>query len=124
MSGETNALGHERLSGIGLLSQWFDANNFQQASAPELNAREVLLSYLDTTLGESEPNTPLEFAKAALIRDAIGDNRNRSAFAQLFGLKKAESAEQIVLKGPNAVVESMEKAIRNNAALLKSLPQK
>jgi hypothetical protein len=118
-SGDLSA-GRHRLGEMGLGLQHSSTSDFSEITDSEAAARLVLLGYLDGTLGDSEPNTPLEFAKAQLIRDAIGDNRNASMFDQFFGRRKSESAETLLASG--RLIATLEKVIRNNRKMLSSLP--
>lgn len=46
----------------------------------EMGYRQALLDQLDRKLGKSAAGTPLEYRKAQIIRNALGDYRNNSAF--------------------------------------------
>jgi hypothetical protein len=116
--GELPPPDRKRLKGMGLALQHpkGPSEECRSASDVELSHRQVLLNILDGELGPSDPDTPLEFAKAQLIHDAIGDNRNASLFVQTLGLWKPESAEKLVRTG--RARETMQKLIRKNSNLI------
>ena len=107
---DQRAAGKERLINMGL--------GYNMDAEGEVEARLVLVGWLDGLLGDSEPVTPLEFAKAAVIREAIGDNRNASNFAHMFGLKRSESALQFLSR--RGWAERLEAIVRKNPALFPS----
>jgi hypothetical protein len=86
----------------------------------ELVARQKLIDILDAELGPSSPNTPLEFAKATIVRELIGDNLNASAFDRMFHRWKSESAERLIESG--RAREEILRRIRRKADHLRTLP--
>ena len=114
----TGAL-NERLRQMGLGSRYLDGRSFSAASDSELSARAVLLNHLDQILGESAPNSRNEMAKAGVIRELIGDNRNASVLVGILRLWRSESAEALVARG--RVRERVERAVRRNQALFEPL---
>lgn len=97
----------DRLNNMGL--------GYNIANEDEANARLAMLSFLDVMLGESSPNTPLEYAKADVVRQAIGDNRNASALARLLGLRRSESAREFT--GKKGWAQKLEAMARKNVAV-------
>jgi hypothetical protein len=108
---DTREADHRRLKEMGL---WYAITSDSEAAA-----RLVMLGFLDVRLGDSAPKTPLEFAKAAIIRDAIGDNRNASAVARLLGLRRSESAVKFV--NTSGWAKTLERVVRKNQGLLDSV---
>jgi hypothetical protein len=111
----------ERLEDMGLVYRYPDGKTYSRPDAEELAARLVLVGILDTLLGPSTKNSPLEFMKASLITAEIGDNRNASAFDRMFGRWKDESAAKLVRSGK--ANDAMQRQIRLNAETLRTLPK-
>jgi hypothetical protein len=105
---------------MGLMYKSRDGVTIERPSDSELVARQKLVDILDAELGPSSPDTPLEFAKANLIRTLIGDNINASAFDRVFHRWKSESAERVIERGQ--AWEAMLRQIRRNADHLRNLP--
>lgn len=111
----------ERLGQMGLLYRCRDGKSYERPTDAEIEARQKLVEILDSELGPSSPNSPLEFAKATIVREAIGDNLNASRFDKMFGRWKSESAEQLVATG--RARDEMLRQIHRKADYLRGLPK-
>jgi hypothetical protein len=109
----------DRLVGMGLGVSSPDGKNFVTPSDQELACRMLLVSILDRELGRSDSSGPLEFAKAKLIRNVIGDNANAGKLALFLRLRRSESATKLLRTGRAA--ERMRREIRRNEEMLKAV---
>jgi hypothetical protein len=112
----------DRLVQMGLGVSSPDGKNFVTPSDKELSCRMLLVSILDSELGRSDSSSPLEFLKARLIRNVIGDNANANKLALLLRLRKSESAEKLLRTGRAA--KTMRREIHRNPEMLKALKRR
>jgi hypothetical protein len=112
----------DRLVQMGLGVSSPDGKNFVTPSDKELSCRMLLVSILDRELGRSDSSSPLEFVKAQLIRNVIGDNANAGKLASFLRLRRSESAEKLLRTGRAA--EVMRREIHRNPEMLKALQRR
>jgi hypothetical protein len=112
----------DRLVSMGLGISCPDGKNFVTPSDQELACRMLLVSILDRELGRSDSASPLEFTKAKLIRNVIGDNANAGKLASFLRLRRSESAMKLLRTGRAA--ERMRREIKRNPEMLKALKRR
>ena len=112
----------DRLVQMGLGVSSPDGKNFVTPSDKELSCRMLLVSILDRELGRSDSSSPLEFVKAQLIRNVIGDNANAGKLASFLRLRRSESAEKLLRTGRAA--EVMRREIHRNPEMLEALKRR